>query len=86
MGMKLTTKVTTLIRNNYRPELYETNEVEQIELTIYQEVIWELRWEIEIGRLEMLHEVSYEASPEKRHMGQIIHIPGYLKKISELTL
>ena len=86
MSMKLTTKVTTLIWNNYRPELYETNEVEQIELTIYQEVIWELRWEIEIGRLEMLHEVSYEASTQKGHLGQLIHIPGYLKKSPELTL
>ena len=32
--MKLPTNVTTLIRNDYRPELYETNEVEKSELTM----------------------------------------------------
>ena len=40
--MKLPTKVTTLIRNDYRPKLDETDEVENSELAMYQELIGEL--------------------------------------------
>ena len=43
MGMKMPTKVTIPIRNDYIPKLEGKNEIEQSELTIYKELIGELR-------------------------------------------
>ena len=42
--MKLSTKVTTKIRNYYMLKLDETDKVEQSGLTMYQELIGEIRW------------------------------------------
>ena len=55
MGMLLPTKFTTLIINDYITELDETDEVEQIEINMYQERIGDLRWAIDIGRVYILN-------------------------------
>ena len=57
---------------------------------MYQELIGELRCPIEIGILDTLHEVSvfseYQESPQKGHLGKIIHIFGYLHKRWKVNL
>ena len=57
---------------------------------MYQELIVELRWAIEIGRVDINHEVSvlssYRASPRGGHLQQILHIFALLKKNQKLTL
>jgi hypothetical protein len=51
----------------------------------YQELIGILRWAVELGRLDILPEVSlmstYLATPREGHLEQVFHIFGYLKKI-----
>ena len=44
MGMQIPCKVTAPIRNDSRPKLDESNELEQSEMTMYQYLIWEIRW------------------------------------------
>ena len=76
--------------SDYTHELYSTTELELDGITIYQELIGELRWAIEIGRVDIGHEVSvlssYQAAPRDGHLQQILHIFTFLKKNPKLTL
>jgi hypothetical protein len=49
----------------------------------FQELIGVLRWAVEIGRVDILLEVSllstYLAMPREGHLEQALHIFGYLK-------
>ena len=51
---------------------------------MFQELIGELRWAIEIGRVDIHTEVSmllaYQASPRQGHLEQVIHIYIWLFK------
>jgi hypothetical protein len=55
-----------------------------------QELIGVLRWATEIGRVDILLEVSllsqYQASPREGHLEQLLHIFAFLKKHPKLTL
>ena len=57
---------------------------------MYQELIGEFRLAIEIGRVDIHHEVSilsaYQASPRMGHLEQLIRIFAFLKKKPKLTL
>ena len=59
-------------------------------IMMFQELIGMLRWAIEIGRVDILMEVStlsaYQASPIQWHLDQVIHIFAYLKNKPKLTL
>ena len=48
-----------------------------------------LRWATEIGRTDILHEVSilsqYQAAPRTRNMGEILHIFAFLDGKPRLT-
>ena len=83
-GRKLPTKCVTPTSYKYRPEEDETPELVGEEITNFQELVGILRWAIEIGRADILLEVtllsSQLASPRKGHMEQVYHIFGYLKK------
>ena len=61
-----------------------TKHLEGDEITYFQELIGVLRWEIEIGRVDILLEVallsSQLAAPRIGHMKQVYHIFGYLKR------
>lgn len=83
-GNKLPTKgCVTPLQSNYRPELDVSPELGVEGLRYYQELIGVLRWGIELGRLDILLEVSlmsaYLASPREGHLEQVLHIFGYLK-------
>ena len=75
---------------NYRPELDATQELDLDGITMYQELIGELRWATEMGRVDILFELSilsaYQASPRQGHLDQLLRIYGYLKYNPKITL
>ena len=91
-GKQLPSKADTPMsgKHSYYPELDNSDELEGEDLTYYQELIGILRWAIELGRVDINHEVSvlsqFQASPREGHMEEIIHIFGYLKKKPKLQL
>lgn len=60
------------------------------ETQYFHELIAMLRWGTEMGRVDMLHELSilsqYQASPRECRLDQLIHIWAFLKKNPKLTL
>jgi len=82
-GLRLPSKCVTPLANGYRPEVDVTPELKADGLQYYQELIGVLRWAIEIGRLDILLEVSlmsaHLALPRQGHLEQLYHVFGYLK-------
>lgn len=74
----------------YVPELDVTEELNNEDVTFFQELIGILRWATEIGRVDILLEVSllsqYQANPREGHLEQLLHIFGFLRKYPKLTL
>ena len=89
-NMRLPTRATTPMQDAYKPELDSSAELNEDDITWFQELIGILRWAIEIGRVDIHTEVAilsaYQASPRKGHLEQVIHIFAYLKKKPKLTL
>ena len=89
-GCKLPGKAVTPMSSHYAPELDATEELDHDGITMYQELIGELQWAIEIDRVGILHKVSvlsaYQASPCEGHLEQILHIFAFLKRNPKLTL
>ena len=75
---------TPFSRTDYRPELDATPELNAEQTKYYQGLIGVLRWCIELGRVDIIHETtllsSYLVSPREGHMEQAFHIFAYLKK------
>ena len=82
--------IDTSMNSSYSPELDITDKLEAEDVTFFQELIGVLRWATEIGRLDILLEVSllsqYQASPSEGHLEQLLHIFGFLRKHPKLTL
>ena len=82
-SLRLPSKCPTPLANGYRPEVDTTPELKADGLQYYQELIGVLRWAVEIGRLDILLEVSlmsdHLALPRQGHIEQVMHIFGYLK-------
>ena len=88
---KLPTKhVEAPMSASYVPELDVTEELSEEDTTFYQELIGVLRWATEIGRVDILLEVSllsqYQANPREGHLEQLLHIFGYLNRHAKVTL
>ena len=85
-----TSNLNTPINQTYIPETDSSPELTSEDITFFQELIGELRWAIEIGRVDIYTEVSmlsaYQASPRRGHLEQLIHIYAYLKRKPKLTL
>ena len=83
-------KSKTPMTSDFIPELDGSNELSQEDLTFYQELIGILRWATELGRADILHEVSilsqYQACPREGHLKELLHIFGYLKKRPKLSV
>ena len=56
-GMKLPAKATTPMASDHRPELDATAKLDANNITMFQELIGELRWAIEIYRVDIQHDV-----------------------------
>ena len=89
-GARLPSKCLTPLANGYRPELDTSPELKADGLQYYQELIGILRWAVEIGRVDILLEVSmmsaHLALPREGHLEQVLHIFGYLKSHKKLRL
>ena len=87
---KLPPKALTPMVSAFIPELDGTPELDPDDHRFFQEMIGMLRWATEIGRVDVLHEVSllsqYQASPRQGHLEQALHIFAFLDKHPKLTL
>ena len=85
-----TTNIDTPMNTTYSPELDVTEELDDESVTFFQELIGVLRWATEIGRVDILLEVSllsqYQANPREGHLEQLLHIFAFLRKHPKLTL
>jgi hypothetical protein len=85
-----TSNIDTPMNITYSPEMDVTEELNESDVTYFQELMGVLRWSTEIGRVDILLEVSlllqYQASPREGHMEEILHIFAFLKKHPKLTL
>ena len=89
-GLRLPPKCVTPLSSGYSPEMDATAELKADGVQWYQEMIGQLRWAIEIGRVDILLEVSllsqHLALPREGHLEQVIHVMGYLKQHKKLRL
>ena len=89
-GGKLPTKAITPMSAGYKPELDVTEELDANETQYFQELIGILRWAIELGRVDILTEVSmlssHQACPRVGHMEQLLHIFAFIKRKPKLSL
>jgi hypothetical protein len=71
------------MKNDYRPEVDQTEELSPTDAAYYQSLIGILRWIVEIGRVDICVEVSMLSSclalPREGHLEQLFHIFAYLK-------
>ena len=89
-GKKLPARATTPMSSGYYPETDSSPELGVDDITLFQELIGILRWAVEIGRVDVLTELSmlssYQACPREGHLEQVYHIFTYLKRHPKLTL
>lgn len=82
-GMPFKKKVTAPFTSNYRPELDNSEELNAEKATRFQSDIGILRWIVEIGRIDIITEVSLLAShlalPRLGHLMQVWHIYAFLR-------
>ena len=76
--------------SDFVPELDGSLELSKDDITFYQELIGILRWATELGRADILHEVSilsqYQAMQREGHLKELLHIFGYLKRRPKLSI
>ena len=83
-NLRLPSRSDTPMSTTYRPELDTSHELSPEIANWYQSAISVLRWAIELGRIDIITEVSMLASqmalPRKGHLFAILRIFSYLKK------
>ena len=76
--------------SKYHPELDESLECNDSDIRFCQEMVGILRWVVELGRVEILLEVSLTSSyitcPYIGHMKALIHMFAFLKSKPKLTI
>ena len=89
-GVKLPSQCKTPLRSGYQPEVDTSPELKAHGIQRYQEMIGQLRWAVEIGRVDKLLEVAlmsqHMALPREGHLQELFHIFGYLKENKKLRL
>ena len=83
-------KCRTPMSTSYHPSEDVTKELNVEGVQFYQELIGILRWAVEIGRVDILLEVSLLSShlalPRIGHLQAVYHIFGYLKQVPKRKL
>ena len=83
-GLKLTNRVSGPWPTDYRPELDETEVLNDEMTNYYQSLIGSLHWMLELGRVDLITEISLLAGqmamPREGHMLAALHVFAYLKK------
>jgi hypothetical protein len=89
-GLKLKGKAERPLPYGYRPEVDVSEELQAKDISLYQQYIGVLRWACELGRVDILTEVSmmssHMAMPRKGHMEALYSIFAYLRKHENSTL
>lgn len=87
---ELPTKCDPPMSSDFIPEFDDSPELKEKDVTWYQEMIGILRWASEIGRVDILTEISqlsqYQASPREGHLRQLLRIFAYMKKKPKISL
>jgi hypothetical protein len=82
VGKTLPTKVTTPTTADYRPELDQSKELGPDQATYFAGPIGVLRWCIELGRIDIIVELSllsrFLACPREGHLQQAFHVFGVI--------
>jgi hypothetical protein len=82
-GRKLAKKATNPYKAGYEPELDVSELLEPEDATYYQSQIGVLRWMIELGRVDIITEVSLLASqlaqPREGHLEAVFHLYAHLR-------
>ena len=72
------------LHTSYKPELDSTRPCSEEHASRFRQIIGILRWAVELGRLDILFEVSmmsqYQAEPREGHLEALYLITHYLKK------
>ena len=83
MQLRSPSKAKNPFPSNYRPEVDITAELDSDLIPRYLQLIGMLRWAVELGRLDVMLEVSllsqYQASPRVGHLDALYHIFAYLR-------
>jgi Reverse transcriptase (RNA-dependent DNA polymerase) len=81
---KLCTRAVTAMYSGYRPEMDVAPELDAEQYNYYQGLIGVLRWACELGRLDILPDVSklshFLAAPRVGHLEQVFHIFASIKQ------
>ena len=89
-GFCLPGKCRTPFRNGFKPEQDTTAELKADGVQWYQELIGQLRWAVEIVRVDVLLEMAllsqHLALPIIGHLEQALHVLDYLKDHNKLIL
>ena len=89
-GLKLKGRAFRPFDSNYHPELDVTEELDDVGVAKFQGYIGTFRWMIELGRLDILTEVSqlssFQAMPWKGHLEACYSIFAYLRKHPNMAI
>ena len=81
---QLKTKASCIFPSGWKPELDTTDLLGDEDARYFQRQIGVLRWMCELGRIDILTEVSmlaaYSAAPRQGHLLGVLHLYAYLKK------
>jgi hypothetical protein len=82
-GMTLAKRAPTPFPSGYAPEIDDSQELNPENVSHFQSHIGILRWIVELGRIDIITEVSqlssYLALPRDGHLEAVYHIYAYLK-------
>jgi Reverse transcriptase (RNA-dependent DNA polymerase) len=83
-------KIKTPLSPGYHPETDETDELEDQDVTLYQELVGIIRWATEIGRVDVLHEVAimsqYQGCPREGHLKNLLQIIAFWRDNPRISL
>ena len=78
------------LEKNDHPELDDTKELEELDITKYQSMIGALQWAISLGRFDIhtpvMSMASYRVAPRQGHLARLKRIYGYLRKFKHGTI
>jgi hypothetical protein len=87
-GMKLKGKASKPLPNGYCPEMDVSPECNAVMTQRYQAYTGILRWALELGRVDIVLEVSpmssFNALPREGHLEALYHIFAYLAKADDI--
>ncbi len=89
-GKRLQGRFSTPMTANYRPELDYSPFLSDSAASYYMELIGILHWAVELGRIDIMIDVSllssYTMQPCMGHLDKVFHIFGYLKRNKRATI